>query len=216
MYRIRKRIELLKESGFTLLELLISITIIGIIVVIVSNAFRLGFRSIEVGERTTDSLERLRSSFRIISSQIQSEIPLTYDLEGQREFYLTGDKYSLQLATNYSIYEGKSGYVVVKYEVEQDNSGKFSLFATEHKIGIEDERKVKLLSNLDQIYFEYFYKDPTQEVGEWVEDISEEKKIPEKILLHIQEGDRKYSFVFPLRILRQQTGQQLDTLHGNF
>lgn len=210
MYRLRKRMSSLKESGFTLLELLISITIIGIIVIIVSNAFRLGFRSIEIGDKTTESLERLRSSFRIIGSQIESEIPLTYDLDGKKESYLKGDSKFLQLATNYSIYGGKSGYVIVKYEVEQDDSGKFSLFATEHTIGIEDERKVKLLSNFDQIYFEYFYKDPTEEEGEWTEEILEEKRIPEKILLHVQEGDKKYSFVLPLRISRQPSGQRLD------
>lgn len=206
----------LKESGFTLLELLISITIIGIIVIIVSNAFRLGFRSIEIGEKATESLERLRSSFRIIGSQIESEIPLTYDSDGKKESYLKGDSKFLQLATNYSIYGGKSGYVIVKYEVEQDDSGKFSLFATEHTIGMEDERKVKLLSNFDQIYFEYFYKDPTEEEGEWIEEISEEKRIPEKILLHVQEGNKKYSFVLPLRISMQPSGQRLDTMHESF
>lgn len=212
MYKYRKGI-VFKESGFTLLELLISITLIGIIVVIVSSAFRLGFRSIEIGEKTTESLERLRSSFRIISFQIQSEIPLKYDQEGQKEYYLKGDSKFLQLATNYSIYGGKRGYVIAKYEVEQNDSGKFSLYVTERTIGMEDEKKVKLLSNFDQIYFEYFYKDLTEE-GEWTKEISEEKKIPEKILLHAQEGDRMYSFVFPLRISRQP--QQLDTTHGDF
>lgn len=206
-----------KEGGFTLLELLISITIIGIIVVIVANAFRLSFRSIDMADRTIESLERLRASFRIISSQIQSEIPLKYDKEGQKEYYLKGDKEYLQLSTNYSIFGGQKGYALVKYIVEQEGSGKYSLYATESIVGIEDERKVKLLSNFDEIYFEYFYTDPTAEEGEWTEEIKDEdQKVPEKILLHVTDGQKKYSFVFPVRVWRQPFQQQQGILGEGF
>ena len=40
-----------KESGFTLLELMISIAIVGIMVFILMAVLRLGFRSVEAGEK---------------------------------------------------------------------------------------------------------------------------------------------------------------------
>jgi general secretion pathway protein J len=199
-----------RQAGFTLLELLISITIIGIIVIIISNAFRLGFRSIEMGEKTIESLERLRSSFRIISSQIYSELPIKYDFEGQKEYYLKGDKKFLQFASNYSIFGGQRGYVLVKYTVEQDRTGKDSLYASETIIGIEDEKKVKLLSNYDEISFEYFLKDLMEEQGEWAEEINEdEQKILERIMLHVIDRQKKYTLVFPVRTVRQQIQRPL-------
>jgi general secretion pathway protein J len=199
-----------RQAGFTLLELLISITIIGIIVIIISNAFRLGFRSIEMGEKTIESLERLRSSFRIISSQIYSELPIKYDFEGQKEYYLKGDKKFLQFASNYSIFGGQRGYVLVKYTVEQDSAGKDSLYASETIIGIEDEKKVKLLSNYDEISFEYFLKDLMEEQGEWAEEINEdEQKILERIMLHVIDRQKKYTLVFPVRTVRQQIQRPL-------
>src|SRR5512136_1554467 len=66
------------RRGFTLLELMISITLIGIIAVIIAGAMRLGYRSVDAGERKIESLERMRVSLTLIDSQIQSEIPLTF------------------------------------------------------------------------------------------------------------------------------------------
>lgn len=193
------------EQGFTLLELLISITLIGLIVIIISNSFSLGFRSIDRGEKTVESLERLRSSFRIISSQIQSEIPIKHDVEGEKQYYLKGEEKFLQFASNYSIFGGQKGYVLVKYTVELDDKGKYSLYASETVIGIEDEKRVKLLSGFDDIYFEYFFEDETEEGGEWAEETEEDElDVPSKILLHISDGQKKYALVFPIRIQRQQ------------
>src|SRR3989337_2471377 len=70
-----------RSAGFTLLELLISIVMLGIIMVILVGALRLGFRSVESGEKKIESFERMRVSLSIIDSQIQSQIPLTYQNE---------------------------------------------------------------------------------------------------------------------------------------
>jgi general secretion pathway protein J len=190
-----------KAAGFTLLELLISITIIAIIVAIVSTAFRLGFRSIDSGENKIDSLERFRTSFRIINSQIQSEIPLKYKEDNKEKYYFKGDRESLQFATNYSIWGGLRGYVIVMYRVEQDNFGKRSLYASENIVGIEAKKEVKLFDKYDEIYFEYFFKDPTEEEGEWADELQEEHdRIPEKIKIHLVDGARKLSIIMPIRV----------------
>jgi general secretion pathway protein J len=209
MLKIKKQCN--SEQGFTLLELLISITLIGLIVIVISNAFSLGFRSIDRGEQTVESLERLRSSFRIISSQIQSEIPIKHEVEGEKQYYLKGNEKFLQLASNYSIFGGQKGYVLVKYTVEQDNdTRKYSLYASETVIGIDDEKRVKLLSGFDDIYFEYFFEDETEEGGEWAEEIEkDEQDIPSKISLHIVDGQKKYALVFPIRVKRQQIQRPL-------
>src|SRR3989304_6144706 len=47
-----------KSYGFTLLELLISIVMLGIMILIVTGAMRLGFRSVDAGEKKAESLER--------------------------------------------------------------------------------------------------------------------------------------------------------------
>lgn len=187
------------EAGFTLLELIISIALIGIIVLIIAGAMRLGFRSVDSGEKKIESLERMRASLNIIDSQIQSEIPLTYDDEGVRKYYFKGEREFMQFPTNYSIWGGENGYVTATYKVESGDNGRQILYVSENIVGMEIKRETKLFDSFEMIYFEYFYKDPTEEEGEWVEQWKEDAGIPEKVKVHLVEGTRDLSIIIPFR-----------------
>ena len=188
------------RAGFTILELTISISLIGLIVLIMVGAMRLGSRSIDSGEKKIESLERTRSSLNILDSQIQSQNPLTYDAEGIKKYYFVGDRELLQFATNYSIWGGQKGYVVVTYKIYSDNSGKQILYASENVIGLDNNREVRLSGTFDKIYFEYFYKDPTEEEGKWIEQWADDVNIPEKVRVHLVEGTRDLSLIIPMRV----------------
>lgn len=189
------------NRGFTLLELMISVVMIGIIVLIVGGAMRLGFRSVEGGERRIESSERMRTSLNIVESQIQSHIPLTYTVDGgERKFYFTGSRASMEFTTNFSIWTGERGYVTVGYRVEQDNAGKKALYASERTVGIAAMNDTKLFDDFDDIFFEYFYKDPTSEIGSWVDEWTDEASIPEKVTLHLVSGAKDFSIIIPMRV----------------
>ncbi len=204
----------MKNKGFTLLELLISIVMLGIIMVILVGALRLGFRSVESGEKKIESLERMRVSLSMIDSQIQSQIPLTYQEEEATKYYFTGERDSLQLSTNYSIWGGQKGYVIVTYSVSPEEEGKSVLYASENIVGVEETKETKLLDAFDDIYFEYFYKGPTDEVGNWVEQWTDTSKIPEKIKVHLMSGEKDLSLVIPVRIGRSMLQTDLFTDTG--
>jgi len=186
------------NKGFTLLELMISMVMIGIIVLIIAGAMRLGFRSVQAGERKIESLERTRTAITILDSQIQSQIPLTYDDEGVQKPYFSGSRESLQFTTNYSIWGGERGYVTVLYTVGQDDNGKRALYASENLVHVEQKSQTQLLNALDSIYFEYFYKDPTSEVGQWVEQWTDDTSIPEKVRINLIDGTKHFSMIIPM------------------
>ena len=75
-----------RVAGFTLLELIISITLVAIIVLIISVAANLGYRSFNSGEKKMNAVERLRSSLTIIDAQIQSGVPLTLEDGGVKQY----------------------------------------------------------------------------------------------------------------------------------
>jgi hypothetical protein len=168
-------------------------------VLIITGAMRLGFRSIESGERRVEANERIRSSLNVIDSQIQSEIPLTYDDEGERKYYFLGERGYLQFATNYSVWGTGQGYVIATYSVETGENGKQVLYVSEKIVGMENTRTTRLFDMFDTIYFEFFYKDPTEEEGEWVDEWTDEFNIPEKIRIHLVEGMKDFSMTIPLR-----------------
>jgi prepilin-type N-terminal cleavage/methylation domain-containing protein len=187
------------DYGFTLLELIISFAIIGIIIVIIIGAMRLGLRSVDSGEKRMESLERFRTSLNIIDSQIQSEIPLTYVEDANTKYYFKGEREFMQFSTNYSIWGGEKGYVIVTYTVESGENSKQVLHASENLVGLEAKRDTKLFDNFEKIYFEYFFKDPAEEEGTWVEQWTDDVNIPEKVRLHLIEGTRDLSIIIPFR-----------------
>jgi prepilin-type N-terminal cleavage/methylation domain-containing protein len=237
--------------GFTLLELMISISMLVIIIVIIGGAMSLAFRSISAGEKKIEALERLRTSLSVINAQIQSGTPLMYsdqgalatqgtgaiqgkqtaqstqagqgagatqpaqgaqgaqvasgtqgtqNTQGTQKSYFKGNRTSLQLSTNYSIWGGQKGYVVVTYRVETNLTGKRSLYASEHLVGIEASRETKLLEGFDDIGFEYFQKALTAgEPGTWVQEWTSDTTTPTKIRLYLLSGSKERLMVLPIR-----------------
>ncbi len=252
--RATKQMDFAFSPGFTLLELMISISMLVIIIVIISGAMRLASRSVATAERKVEALERLTTSLSIINAQIQSAAPWTYsdnglstqasqgnkgtqtaqpgqttqstqstptaqpgqtipggqaaqgaqgsqNIQGAPKFYFKGDRRSFQFSTNYSVWGGQKGYVIVTYKVEPDpRTGKLSLFASERMVGIEASRQTKLLDGLDDIAFSYFQNGLTAgEPGTWAQDWTSDTTIPAKIRLYLLNGSKERLMVLPIR-----------------
>ena len=187
-----------EEQGFTLLELVISLTMMGIILLIVGAAMRLGMRSVDSGERRMASVERFRASLNIVEAQIESQLPVKGQGIDGTSYLFQGDSGSMQFPTNFSLWGQQRGYVIVSYKVVQDESGKQELHMEESGTGIASRGEVRLFELFDRIYFDYFYKDPAEEKGNWVEQWQWTDSLPGKIRLHLVNGDKEMSFIIPV------------------
>jgi len=197
-----------KEAGFTLLELMISLAIVGIMVFILLAVLRLGFRSVEAGERKIESLGRVKASLNLIDAQIQSEIPLTFDEAGEKKYYFKGQPASLEFSTNYSIWEGEKGFVVVTYQVIEGDQGKRTLLASENRVGRENRKEIKLLEFFNEMNFQYYYQDPTEEEGKWIDEWTEAAFLPKKIRLHLVKDGKDLSLILPMKTEGVLAGSQ--------
>jgi general secretion pathway protein J len=196
------------SRGFTLLELMLSVVIISLIILIIVGALRLGFRSVEAGEKKVESLERVRNSITLLESQIQSELPLSYYENAEKKYYFLGKRTSLDLATNYSVWGGEKGYVVAHYQVTQESSGRQTLWVKENIIGQESSRETRMLDQAAEFYFEYFVrdtsKDPKDGAGRWVEEWVDDDSVQstdklEKIKFHVRLENRTLDWIIPLK-----------------
>lgn len=200
MRTCKERPRIKREHGFTLLELLISITMLSVIFLIVGSAVRLGLRSVDSGERRIGSLERFRASLNIVESQVQSELPVASQaLADNSNVVFKGDGESMEFPSNFSLWSGQRGYVTVSYKVSTDAFGKQDLYMEESAVGAEKRGEVKLFEFFDRIYFDYFYTAPTEEKGNWVEQWPDETRVPEKIRLHLVSGDKEMSWIIAIR-----------------
>jgi len=188
-----------REKGFTLLELLISMTLFLLVIVILGGALRLGFRSIGASEKRIDTLERFRSSYGIVMTQLQSSAPLTYDDEdGAKKFYLKGDATHLQFASNQSIWGGEAGCVIVSYRLEPGNENRLILYASERSVDREEVQEIKLFDDLKTLSFSYFGREATEEDGKWTDEWADNTKYPEQIKVTLSRDSGEGKLLIPL------------------
>ncbi len=77
--------------GFTLLELLISLTIFSLVALIVYVALNLGVRATDRGETRSIENQRARAALALIARQLKSAYPLTLQAEGETVVYFRGE-----------------------------------------------------------------------------------------------------------------------------
>ena len=113
------------NKGFTLLELLISLTILGVIVVIMFGAFRIGVRAWEKGEKDVESRQRQRIVLDLMKRQLASTCLREVKDPGQQPLLLQGDNKSIAFVSHIPMAPGnRFGTVYVKYVVKPEDGGK--------------------------------------------------------------------------------------------
>jgi len=198
-----------QPSGFTLLELMISIVLVTIIVVLLGASMRVGYRSLERGEEKAESMERFRVSLRLVDSQLQSGLPLAVREDGLNRSVFVGKRDRMTIASNRSLFRGGRGYVIASYRVESDMNNKRTLFVHETTIGLDKGEETKLLEGFDEIRFEYYQVDDMKGEGQWVEEWTDETRFPGKVRLHLGQGTRKLSLIIPVHVKNIAWGPHL-------
>jgi prepilin-type N-terminal cleavage/methylation domain-containing protein len=175
------------RRGFTVLELLIVITLLGVATTIAAGAFSAAIKSTRAGEIAIESADRLRTSLMIMDAQVQSGM------------LQAGEPEMLQLATTYSAWGGHRSYVAVEYRVAK-RGAKLALFTTEYRMGSRKGVETVLLDGCDSIDFKYFVKGAMEMTGRWVDTWMDKAAKPERINFHFRYKGQEYNFLSFLRL----------------
>jgi len=165
------------NRGFTLLELLISMTILALITLLVFGALRTGIRAWEKGEKSIDGRQRERIVLDMIRRQLAS-IPVD-TVKSDKTLFLKGTGKSIAFVSDIHLEPGGGiGIVYVKYQVEvTENDGEILSFNERNiilMIGAEADTDdfdlgfIELLRGAD-IGFEYLKEDTAAETLLWQE-----------------------------------------------
>jgi general secretion pathway protein J len=188
------------ESGFTLLELLISITLLGLILVLLFGGLRLGVRSWDAVQQQVDSLNTVRS----VESFLRREIALTYPYRwkqapGQRMAFL-GERSKLSFVTQLPSRVGAGGLYAVSLELEHLDKGKrvvwkqlplnplaqdFSELAqTKEMVLVGAE-----LSAVEDIWLTYFGRESESAAPRWLDRWESDVRLPMLIRIQVKFAD---------------------------
>ncbi len=196
---------LFSTTGFTLLEVVVSLTILGFILLIVFGAFRLGLSAWERGESTREEYQTVRTVTQLISRQLKSAFPYKIKTKKAEGDYLAfeGTAHSLKLVSALPVKAQRpEGFVYAFYEFREGGNGGGQLVLYEERALNKDffeeppkeDSEVTLLQGITDLKFEYLREEDklNDQPEEWVEEWSakEEKALPKSVRVSITFADK--------------------------
>ena len=184
------------SSGFTLIEVIVSLTILGFIILMVSGTFRLGLSAWEKGDSIKEDYQKIRMISQLVSRQIKSAVPYKVKTEKAQGDYLAfeGKAHSLRFVSALAMKTKRpEGFVYVVYQFKDEGEKKGRLVLYEQRAlnrnffedDLKEDSALTLFEGVSQVRFEYYReanKEKNQTEG-WVEEwnAKEENELP-KIL----------------------------------
>ncbi len=183
-------------SGFTLLELIVALTIFGLMAGIMFSSFRMGLSSYE---KSQDRLD-VEARRRVLQDQIKRQIGSLFPVRPSASFLELqelndqGEQQQARLFAQVPLFSGTSdsmtfttvaplmlhenpGLTIVHYERAQDEQGNYYLGATEARyLGLTSfmsmldsspEPPFPLIENIVDLRFQYYGYDPQSESYQW-------------------------------------------------
>lgn len=150
-----------RHKGFTLLELLVALSLMGMLLVILYGGLRLGIRGWDSGEQHATQLNDIQVAQDFIRRQIKQSVAVyRNDPDQGRVILFEGDAERLKLVAPMLSYLGLGGlYVLALDRVEQDEVGYLRLNWYPYRPeddGADDARDTILVDGVSQVEWAYF------------------------------------------------------------
>ena len=183
-----------RASGFTLVELLLAVTLMSILLSLTYTGLRAAARSSERGEIMLAAGGEMRASHQFIRRQLNQMLPLTFavtdDADALRMVFV-GDAKHIQYVAPMPGYLGSGGPQVQFLELASNNEGNVLQFSHALLQGFEEEHlferdPVILLENVESAGFEFLGLDEEGEVTDWVSNWDQPEILPLAVRLNLE------------------------------
>ena len=189
-------------KGYTLLEVLVAVTILGIVVGMVFSNFGAGIRSYKIGTKRGDLVQEARGGLRLMGSDIERMVPIR---DGSSLFSQSAFSF-IRIPSSQ-----KSGLEVISYAIQGDSlSRNTSPYPDKSESQHVDSGSIQVLRGVKA--GEFVYLDGT----EWVPEIREKGRYPDavQIKLTLQDSGEDASFrtayFLPLEIKKDKKEEKKD------
>jgi len=174
------------EVGFTLLEMVIAVTLVAMMAVCLWGIFRLSVNSWKRGTDAIDVNQRNRSILDLVKKQMSSIYGTFTPIDPQNTVppypIFTGAENSVQFISLCSLrFNDNPGLTFVSYDVNQDRQGNYALLERETRylgndpgresiFDRKDDTTISIFDNLTSFAFEYFDPGTRELPAQWVRE----------------------------------------------
>jgi general secretion pathway protein J len=180
-------------SGFTLIEMLIALTLLGIMMSLLMVTFRAGAKSWDAGEKIAAVTEDQFAVRHFLRSYLENARPVIDDFTDELEpkFSFEGDEHSLTFVAGLPANQDRGGLWRFTLEIERGSEKKLVAIVEPFFPGLDDDadllENLTLLSNVEKFDISYFGKDQiTDQDPDWNDRWEDKNELPLLVKIEMQ------------------------------
>jgi general secretion pathway protein J len=179
--------------GFTLIEVLIAMTLLSIMVVLLFSSLKICADSWEKGESKITDVNEVAVVYNFFQRHLSVAKPLWNDLSEEQEktFSFQGKAQSLQFISSFPASAGRSGLQLFSIDLqEEDNEQVIKVTLTPFFPVAEGEEwhkeEVTLIKHVSDFTLAYFGSDDGESEGSWQEQWLDKEVLPRLVKINIK------------------------------
>jgi prepilin-type N-terminal cleavage/methylation domain-containing protein len=197
------------SGGFTLIEVVLALTIFALMGGVLYGAFSLGHSAVEKAEINSTRNQKQRSIADLLASYIRSAYPYRESPQEQTAFF-EGDSEGLTFVSAYSQGMGGRGMAKVQITVAEDDNGRTTVRLQEtvpvriNSDGAASGQSHEIVLHDNVRQFRLAYLDPQAEEESWEErwDARERRVLPRAVrFTYEDERGREVRWIFPVMMM---------------
>lgn len=194
-----------KTAGFTLVELLLAITLMSILLGLTYSGLRAASRSTQRGEIILAAAGEMRAAHQFVRRQLNQMMPLTFavadDANGTRIVF-AGNEQAIQFVSPMPGYLGSGGPQVQLLELADNENGgvlqiSHALLQTYMEGDSFDREPVVLLENIHSAGFEFMGRDEQGGMTGWMPSWEQVGVLPVAVRLNVEFSDEEVQMYWP-------------------
>jgi general secretion pathway protein J len=209
------------HNGFTLIEVLIAMTLLSLMVVLLFSSLTIGAKSWEQGEKKIADVNEIAVVQQFFNRHLAHATPQwnDFDPEKDRVFSFQGKKQSLQFVAAFPASAERNGLQLFELALKKKNKQRFIDVTLTPFFPLSEgeewfEDSVELVRNVERLEFSYFgLNDETGELAwqnEWLNKEQQPRLV--KILLELDDGRYLPEMIVSLNVDSSYSNADLESV----
>ena len=188
-----------RQTGFTLLELLIAMTLLGMILVLLFGGLRLGMRSWDASQKQVDSLNSVRSLEHFLRRELSLAYPYLWRNVPERRVAFLGERNKLSFVAPLPSRVGGGGLYFISVKLELEPGLKRQRIVWRHLpvnpqmqdfSGLAETQEMVLatfeLGGVEDIWLTYFGQENEGTAARWLDRWESKTRLPTLIRVQVR------------------------------
>ncbi|MDH3788308.1 MAG: prepilin-type N-terminal cleavage/methylation domain-containing protein [Xanthomonadales bacterium] len=187
-----------RNGGFTLVEILLALTLMGMLLGLAYGGLRASTRATDKGQAVLEESGRIRMAHQFVRKQINQMIPLGFiDEQLQQRTVFMGDRDKIRFVAPMPGYLGFGGPQVQELAIVQGKDGSELVLSHALLQGYEEsllfERDpILLMDHIESAEFAFLGRDETGELTPWLNRWDTPEILPLAVTLEIEFTEKVY------------------------